>query len=392
MICCHRRRLFLLGLAAAGASAAIVVPLASQPAPAGVLVFFGTYTGPSSTSKGIYVSRLDATTGQLSAPALAAETRNPSFLAATPDGRFLYAVNELNEVDGQPGGSVTAYAIDRTAGTLRRLNAQSTVGGGPCHVSVAGRMVFVANYGGGSIAAYRIQDDGSLGKASAFVQLQGSSVNKDRQQGPHAHGVTPDPSGRFLYVPDLGLDQVLVYRIEASSGGLSPAVPPYVSVTPAGSGPRHIVLARDGRHAYVINEMVATITVFARVADTGALSPIQTLTTLPAGQAVEKGFSTAEIMLHPSGRFLYGSNRGHNSLAVYGVDPATGQLTPIEHVPTGGRTPRGFNIDPSGTFLVAGNQESDQVAVFRIDPASGKLSAAGTPIAVGRPVSIEFVR
>jgi 6-phosphogluconolactonase len=387
MTSCHRRRVVLLGVAAVAAAA---VPLLAQPAAPGPLVFIGTYTGPS--SRGIYVSRLDPATGQLSAPVLAAEGRNPSFLAATPDGRFLYAVNEVNEVDGKPGGSVTAYAIDRVSGSLRKLNAQSTAGGGPCHVSVAGRLVFAANYGGGSITAYPIRDDGSLAPASAFVQHAGSSVNPDRQRGPHAHGVTPDPSGHFLYVPDLGLDQVLVYRIDAASGGLTPAAPPFAAVTPAGAGPRHIALARDGRHAYVINEMAATVTVFERLTDTGALSPIQMLTTLPAGQAVEKGVSTAEIVLHPSGRFLYGSNRGHNSLVVYAVDPATGQLTTVEHVPTGGRTPRAFNIDPSGTFLVAGNQDSDQVAVFRIDPASGKLAPAGRPIAVGRPVSIEFVR
>jgi 6-phosphogluconolactonase len=256
---------------------------------------------------------------------------------------------------------------------------------------VVDRLVFVANYGGGSIAAYPIDQDGSLKPASAFVQHTGSSVNPDRQKGPHAHGVTPDPSGRFLYVPDLGLDQVLIYRIDAAKGGLAPAAPPFAAVTP-GSGPRHIALSRDGRHAYVINEMTMTITVFERAAATGALTPIQTLTTLPAGQAVEKGFSTAEIVLHPTGRFLYGSNRGHDSLAVYAVDPASGQLTPIEHVPTGGRMPRAFNIDPTGSFLVAGNQNSDQVAVFRIDPSKGTLAPAGTPIAVGRPVRFEFVR
>ena len=388
MVCCHQRRLLLLGLAAAGLAAAVAVPLVAQPPAAGPLVFIGTYTSPA--SRGIYVARLDTATGQLSTPALAAETRNPSFLAATPDGRFLYAVNELNEVDGTPGGSVTAYAIDKAAGTLRKLNAQSTVGGGPCHVSVVDRLVFVANYGGGSIAAYPIAADGSLMPASAFVQHKGSSVNPDRQKGPHAHGVTPDPSGRLLYVPDLGLDQVLVYRIDQAKGSLTPATPPFAALPP-GSGPRHIAVSRNGRHAYVINEMTMTITVFERAAG-GALTPTQTLTTLPVGQAVEKGFSTAEIMLHPSGPFLYGSNRGHDSIVVYAVDPASGQLKPVEHVPTGGRMPRAFNIDPGGTFLVAGNQNSDQVAVFRIDPATGKLTPAGQPVSVGKPVSFEFVR
>jgi 6-phosphogluconolactonase len=390
MVCCHQRRLFLLGLAAVGTVAAIGVPLVAQPNAAEPLVFIGTYSSPA--SRGIYVSRLNTATGQLSAPTLAAEARNPSFLAATPDGRFLYAVNEVNEVDGTPGGAVTAYAVDKAAGTLKKLNAQSTVGGGPCHVSVAGRLVFAANYGGGSIAAYPMQEDGSLKPASAFVQHKGSSVNKDRQQGPHAHGVTPDPSGRFLYVPDLGLDQVLTYRIDPANGGLTPATPPFTAVTPGGSGPRHITLARDGRRAYVINEMTMMVTVFERATETGALTPIQTISTLPVGQEVVKGFSTAEIMLHPSGRFLYGSNRGHNTLVVYAVTPGTGRITLVEHVPTGGRMPRAFNIDPSGTFLIAGNQDSDQVVVFRIDAATGKLTPAGQPVSVGKPVSFEFVR
>lgn len=389
MVCCHQRRLLLLGLAAAGLAAAVAVPLVAQPPAAGPLVFIGTYTSPA--SRGIYVARLDTATGQLSTPALAAEARNPSFLAATPDGRFLYAVNELNEVDGTPGGSVTAYAIDKAAGTLRKLNAQSTVGGGPCHVSVVDRLVFVANYGGGSIAAYPMEADGSLKPASSFVQHTGSSVNPDRQKGPHAHGVTPDPAGRFLYVPDLGLDKVLVYRIDAAKGTLTPATPPFAAITP-GAGPRHVTLSRDGRRAYVINEMVMTIDVFDRAADTGALTAVQTISTLPAGQTVEKGFSTAEILLHPSGRFLYGSNRGHDTLAVYAVAPDTGRLTLVEHVPTGGKMPRAFNIDPTGAFLVAGNQNSDQVAVFRIDAKTGKLTPAGQPIAVGKPVSFEFVR
>ena len=238
------------------------MPLVAQSGAGGTLVFIGTYASPA--SKGIYVSRLDPSTGALSTPTLAAEVRNPSFLAASADGRFLYAVSEVDAVGGKPGGAVAGYAIDKAAGTLKPLNTQSTVGGGPCHVSVAGRMVFAANYGGGSIAAYQTQDDGSLKPASTFVQHKGSSVNPDRQKGPHAHGVTPDPSGRFLYVPDLGLDQVLVYRIDAAAGTIAPATPPFTAVTPAGSGPRHIALSRDGRHAYVINEMVCTIGVFDR--------------------------------------------------------------------------------------------------------------------------------
>ena len=386
----HRSRTLLLGLAALLSVLAFVVPLAAQSGAGGTLVFIGTYASPA--SKGIYVSRLNPSTGALSPPTLAAEVRNPSFLAASADGRFLYAVSEVDAVGGKPGGAVAGYAIDKAAGTLKPLNTQSTVGTGPCHVSVAGRMVFAANYGGGSIAAYQTQDDGSLKPASTFVQHKGSSVNPDRQKGPHAHGVVPDPSGRFLYVPDLGLDQVLVYRIDAAAGTIAPATPPFTAVTPAGSGPRHIAISRDGKHAYVITEMFCTIGVFDRNTSSGALAPVQTISTLPAGQAVEQGVSTAEVLLHPSGKFLYGSNRGHDSLVVYGVDASTGKLTLLQHVPTGGKTPRAFNFDPTGTFLVVGNQNSDTVGTFRIDPAKGTLTATGHTISVGKPVSFEFVR
>jgi len=384
----NRRRSFILGLAALSSVVALTVPLAAQSG--GTLVYIDTYTNTS--SKGIYVARLDTGTGTLSTPTLAAEGRNPSFLASTADGRFLYAVNEVDTVDGKPGGAVTGYAIDKATGALKLLNSQSTVGGGPAHVSVAGRMVFVANYGGGSVAGYQIQADGTLKPHSAFAQHSGSSVNAARQKGPHAHAATPDPSGHFLYVPDLGLDQVLVYRIDAAAGTLTPATPPFAPVLPAGAGPRHIAIAKDGKHAYVITEMLCTIVGFDRNASTGALTPIQTISTLPAGQAVADGFSTAEVLLHPSGRFLYGSNRGHDSLVVYAVDQASGKLTLVQHIPTGGKTPRGFNIDPTGAFLLAGNQNSDTITVFRIDAGTGKLTATGQSVSVGKPVSVEFVR
>ena len=372
----------------------LAAPHAQQPsAPApgpGLLVYIGTYTRPA--SKGIYVSRLDPATGALSTPVLAAEARNPSFLASTADGRYLYTVNEVDAAEGKPGGAVTAYAVDKATGTLKLLNSQSTVGGGPAHVSVAGRMAFVANYGGGSVAAYQIQADGTLKPHSAFAQHTGSSVNAARQKGPHAHAATADPAGHFLYVPDLGLDQVLVYRIDAAAGTLAPATPPFAPVLPAGAGPRHIAIAKDGKHAYVITEMLCTIVGFDRNTSTGALTPIQTISTLPPGQAVAEGFSTAEVLLHPSGKFLYGSNRGHDSLVVYAVDQASGKLTLVQHIPSGGRTPRAFNIDPTGAFLLSGNQNSDSVTVFRIDPATGKLAPTGHTASVGKPVSFEFVR
>jgi len=386
----YRSRTLLLGLAALLSVVALVVPVVAQSGATGTLVYIGTYTSPA--SKGIYVSRLDPITGTLSAPTLAAEGRNPSFLAATADGRFLYAVNEVDSVGERAGGAVTGYAIDKASGALKLLNSQTTVGGGPAHVSVAGRMVFAANYGGGSVAAYQIQPDGTLKPHSAFVQHQGSSVNKARQAKPHAHAATADPSGRFLYVPDLGLDQVVTYRIDAATGTLTPATPPFSNVLPAGAGPRHIAISRTGRHAYVITEMLCTIVAFDRNETTGALTPIQTISTLPVGQAVAEGMSTAEVLLHPSGKFLYGSNRGHDSLVVYAVDAASGKLTLVQHIPTGGKAPRAFNIEPSGTFLVAGNQNSDTIAVFKIDATTGKLTSTGQSVSLGKPVSFEFVR
>ena len=390
MRCTYQSRTLLLGLAALVTVIALAAPLVAQSTTSGTLVFIGTYTSPA--SKGIYASRLDPSTGALSTPTLVAEIRNPSFVAASADGRFLYAVSEVDTADGKPGGAVAAYAIDKAAGTLKPLNTQSTVGGGPAHVSVAGGMVFAANYGGGSVVAYPTQPDGSLKPASSVMQHKGSGVNKARQAGPHAHAATPDPSGKFLYVPDLGLDQVLTYRIDAAAGTIAPATPPFTAITPAGSGPRHIAISRDGKHAYVIMEMSCTVGVFDRAVATGALTATQTISTLPAGQAVEQGMSTAEVLLHPSGKFLYGSNRGHDSLVVYAVDQASGKLTLLQHVPTGGKAPRAFTIDPTGAYLVVGNQNSDSIGTFKIDASKGTLTATGHTVALGKPVSFEFVR
>jgi 6-phosphogluconolactonase len=379
--------LFTLVLTVLTAASPQTPPAVGGAGGPGELVFIGTYTSPA--SQGIYAARLDPKTGALSTPVLAAATRNPSFVAASHDGRFLYAVNEVDSLEGKPGGGVSAFAIDAKAGTLTFLNQQSTMGGGPCHVSVVGQWVFVANYGGGSVAACPLKADGSLDAAAAFVQHRGSGANPQRQAGPHAHGVVPDATGRFLYVPDLGLDQVKLYKIDAQAP-LTPGDPPFTSTAP-GSGPRHITLSKDGRFAYVITEIACTIQSFTRVPETGALMPLQTISTLPEGQAVEKGFSTAEVLVHPSGRFLVGSNRGHNRLVVYSIDKA-GKLTLVQHMPTGGETPRAFTFDPTGAFVVVGNQTSDLITVFKMDQGTGKLTNTGHTAKVGKPVSFEFVR
>jgi 6-phosphogluconolactonase len=363
----------------------------TQPSSGTMLVYFGTYTGAK--SKGIYVSTFDVRSGALGEPQLAAETPSPSFLAAHPSGNYLYAVNEVDTFEGQPTGSVSAFAVDRGTGKLSLLNQQSSRGAGPAHLSVdrSGHDVLVANYGGGNIAVLPVAGDGRLAPASAFVQHTGSSVNPSRQKEPHAHAINVDSSNRFAYVADLGLDKVLIYRFDPSRGALEPNDPPSASVQ-AGAGPRHLAIHATGRFLYVINELICTVTAFTRDPQTGGLKAMQTISTLPAGEIVKPDYSTAELLLHPSGRFLYGSNRGHNTIVEFSVDQKTGRLAYVENEPTKGRTPRGFGIDPSGTWLIAGNQESDSVVVFRIDSKTGRLTRTAQTLSVGAPVSVEFVR
>ena len=357
-----------------------------------LLVFFGTYTNNSS-SKGIYVSRLDSNTGALSAPELAAETRSPSFLAVHPTRDFLYCVNEVNDFQGEKTGSVSAFALDRKTGMLNLINQQSSAGTGPAHIVTdrAGRNVLVANYGGGSVAVLPIDNSGGLRRASSTIQHSGSSVNKQRQSAPHAHSINVDPTDRFAYVADLGLDKVFIYRLDASAGSLSANTPRFADVEP-GSGPRHFALHPDGRLAYVINEMTCTVTAFRRDPSTGSLTPLQTVSTLPEGQTVAKGFSTAEVQVHPSGRLLYGSNRGHDTIVVFTIDEETGRVSLLQHEPTQGSTPRNFGIDPGGRYLLAANQRSDSIVVFRIDAKTGRLSPTEHRVQVGAPVCVKFAR
>ncbi len=385
----HPARAVSAGLAAAWV---ILWPAAfAQAPPHDLLVYFGTYT--TSTSKGIYVSRFDTTSGTLSAPELAAATTNPSFLAVHPTGRFLYAVNETGTFEGKPTGTVSAFAVDRASGRLTFLNVQPSGGADPAHLVVdkAGRNTLVANYTGGSVAVLPIDPDGKLQPPSSSIRHQGSSAHPERQKGPHAHGIALDPANRLAYVADLGLDKVLIYRFDPAAGALTPGAPEFAFVA-AAAGPRHVAMHPAGRFAYVINEMACTITAFAVDQKTGGLTQLQTVTTLPGGQAVARGYSTAEIVVHSSGRFVYGSNRGHDSVAVFAIDPAAGTLTPVEHEPTQGSTPRGFGIDPSGAWLLVGNQRSDSVVVFRIDAKTGTLAATGQKVSVGSPVSVEFVK
>ena len=368
--------------------AASAEPTASGK-PREYLVYVGTYTGAQ--SKGIHVFRLDASSGKATSPTLAAEVKSPSFLAVHPSLRFLYAVSETGEFAGKgKTGGVSAFALDRESGKLTPLNHQPSGGAAPCHlvVDAAGKHVIVANYEGGNVAAFRIRDDGSLGDQTAFVQHEGSSINPRRQQAPHAHGICLDPANRFALVADLGLDKVLVYRFDSARGTLSAHEPPSVAVKP-GAGPRHVALHPGGRFVYSINELDSTVTAFAWHAERGLLTEIQAVSTLPAD--FSGASTTAEIEVHPSGKFVYGSNRGHDSIAVFAVEAATGKLQLVEHASTRGKTPRNFGIDPAGAFLLAANQGSDSIVVFRIDGGTGRLTPTGQVLQVGSPVCVKFV-
>jgi 6-phosphogluconolactonase len=362
--------------------------LESKAAEGEYFVYIGPYT--EAKSKGIYVCRFDTGSGKLSAPMLAAEVSNPSFVAVHPNHRFVYAVSEVARYDGQKSGYVSAFEIDRKTGKLSLLNQVSSRGGGPCHLVVdkTGKNVLVANYGGGSVAVLPIKGDGRLGEASAFVQHSGSSVNPRRQAGPHAHCVALSPDNRFAFVADLGLDKVLIYRFDAEKGSLVPNDPPFAKVNP-GAGPRHLVLHPSGKYAYVINEIQSTVTGFTYNAERGSLEEFQTVSTLPAGFAGEN--STAEVQLARSGKFLYGSNRGHNTIAVFSVDSQNGTLAPVEQTSTQGKIPRSFNLDPTGSFLFAANQDSNNIVVFRIDAKTGRLTPTGQVVEVFSPVCVDFV-
>ncbi|RYD99085.1 MAG: lactonase family protein [Sphingobacteriales bacterium] len=344
--------------------------------------YVGTYTKKEG-SKGIYHYKLNVDSGTVVGGELAAEVANPTFLALHPNGKVLFAAIEST------GGAVGAFAI-KPDGSLQLLNQQPSRGGGACHVWVdsEGKNVLVANYGGGSIAALPIGPDGSLREAAGFVQHTGSSVNPQRQKEPHAHSIYTDANSRFAYVCDLGLDKVLVYKFNPDTGTLTPNDPSHANVAP-GSGPRHLAFDPSGKYAYVINELSNTVTVFLRDADAGKLTEIQTLPTLPAD--FTGNTSTAEIFVHPNGKFVYGSNRGHDSIVVYAIDQNTGKLTLVEYVSTQGKVPRNFALDPSGRFLLAANQQTNDVFVFRVDASTGKLTPTGHSFKCGAPVSIQFV-
>jgi 6-phosphogluconolactonase len=361
-----------------------------EPKPEKLRVYVGTYTGKD--SKGIYRFDLDLATGKLSNKELAGEVASPSFLAIHPSHKFLYSVNEVTDPAGKKGGGVSAFAIDTKTGNLTLLNQQSSGGPGPCHITVdkLGKNVLIANYGGGSAEVLPITDKGDLDKPSSFVQHKGKGLDPRRQEGPHAHSVNLDAGNHFAVVADLGLDKVLVYRFDLKKGTITPNDPPAYETEP-GAGPRHFTFHPDGKHAYVINELACTVSALDYDADKGVLKRVQTISTLPKGTKKEDNYSTAEVQVHPNGKFLYGSNRGHDSIAAFAIDAKTGELTLVGHQGKDVKEPRGFGIDPTGTFLLVGNQKANSIVVFRIDPTTGELKETGNIAEVGVPVCVKMI-
>ncbi len=349
------------------------------------LAFVGTYTSKTD-SKGVYAYEFDAETGKLTLKGVAAETPDPSFVLVHPSGKYAYAANE-----GEKKSMVTAFAIDAKAAKLTQLNQLPALGESPCYLSLdkTGKYLFVANYSSGSIAVFPILADGRLGEHTAAVQHHGSGPNRKRQEGPHAHWIEASPDNRFVLVADLGLDEIVSYRFDAAKGTLMPNDPPFTKLAP-GAGPRHGVFSMDGKFFYVVSEMNATVTAFAYDAGKGTLKDFQVVSTLPKG--FQGRNDDAEIAIHPDGKWLFASNRGHDTIAVFAVDPASGMLRPAGEFPTGGKEPRHFAIDPTGRFLLVENQLSNSIVVFRIDPAMvpGATQVSKTE-GVPSPVCLAFL-
>ena len=378
------RRDFLV-LTALGVAGCRVRPEGVVPGERGSrLLHVGTYTNDG-RSEGIYALRMDEGTGALTLVGATAKTVNPSFLATSADGRFVYAVNETTEHEGRKSGAVSAFARDET-GQLALLSRQPSGGGAPCYIALdrGGRYVLVANYVGGSVAAFPINPGGGLRAASAFVQHEGRGANAQRQEGPHAHCIMADPSNQFVLVADLGLDRIIVYRFDERLGALTRV---REGVLAPGAGPRHLVFDRDARNVYVVNELNSTLTVFSWDSATGSLAERQTVTTLPEPFTGQN--APADIHFHPNGRFLYMSNRGQNSIVSYTVE-TEGLLTPLQTISTGGNWPRNFVLDPSGRYLFVANQRSDSIVGFRIDGSTGRLTPTGHRLTVPLPVCLQF--
>lgn len=388
----YTRREFL-STAAAGSTALLLTCGASaqtSPGQKEVRVYVGTYTS-NSKSEGIYVCKFDLETGKIILLSTARDVLDPSFLTVDSSGKYLYAVNELLEFEGKPSGSVSSFAIDRRTGSLRFVSKQSSMGGAPCHISITAdaKFILVANYVGGNVSVFPLSSDGRIGSSSDLIQHSGSGPNKDRQLSPHAHSITLDINGRFAVAADLGIDRVMIYEFDRRQGKLKPNSLQAFFQSAPGAGPRHFAFHPGGRLAFVINELNSSVTSLSYDASGGTLKEIQTLSTLSPGF---NGRNTcADIHVSHDGKFLYGSNRGSDSIAAFKIDEQSGKLTYIANTSTGGRKPRNFVIDPTGNFLLAANQDSDNIVVFRIDRRTGMLHNTGQKIEIPAPVCVKFV-
>lgn len=385
------RRIGLAGLAGLGLpiiDRARAGKAEAAPRETGVRILYaGTYT--NADSRGIHLLRLNMATGELVTAELAAEAINPSYLAIAANGRNLYAVSEVNSIGGETGGGLTSFAIEPRTGALRRLNQVGSRGGSPCYVTLhpKGTHALVANYGGGNLAVIPVRPDGSLASAVDVKQHSGVGANPQRQPGPRAHCVLFTPDQRHVVAVDLGIDKVMVYRWNVA-GRLDPAPTPHFATRP-GAGPRHLAFHPNGRLACLINELDSTLVSCAWDARQGEFREIQTVPTLP--ESFKGTNYCADVHFHPNGRFVYGSNRGHDSLAIWRIDPQSGRLELVGHESTGGRNPRNFVIDPTGRWLLVANQASDSVIVFRIDPVTGRLTRKGEPLQLSLPVCLKFL-
>lgn len=364
------------------------------------LVYVGTYSEPilfgtgqvlQGKGKGIYAFRFDAAAGALIPAGITENVRNASYLAFDPRREYLYCVNEFKEYEGKASGAVSAFRIDRKTGALTYLNTKASHGTDPCHLIVdkTGRNVLIANFASGSVAVLPIDKDGSLKEASCVIQHQGTSVDPKRQAGPHAHAVEIDAANKYVFVPELGADEVRIYELDAAAGKITPNPnQAFVKVAP-GAGPRQLVMHPNGKFAYLINELNSTMTAYGYDPAKGTLTELQTLPTLPAGYHAHS--TCAEVQITPDGKFLYGSNRGHDSLAIYALDGQTGKMTLVGHESTRGRIPRNFEVSPTGEFLAAANQDTNNVIMFRIDRATGKLTPTGNVVEAGTPICVRFL-
>ncbi len=358
------------------------------------LVYFGTYT--NGLSQGIYVSRLNSKTGALSDPVLAAETPSPCWVSISPDEKYLYAANSVNMFDGVRNGEVSAFTIDAKSGQLTLINAKPSGGVGPCYVSTdtSGKVLLAANYGGGNVKSFLIDANGGIGADGTFSQHIGQGVNTSRQTGPHAHYIATDPGNKFALVCDLGLDKVVVYALDTKTGALDLKSGFTPTTVPPGSGSRHLVFSRDGKFVHVINEMACTITTLKWNKKDGTLDPVETVSILPSTVPRKDNFTAAEILLHPSGKYVYATVRGTGSdlVSAFAVDSRTGKLTWLQSVGSGGEVPRGLGIDPTGHWLITGHQKSNNATEYATDVKTGMLTPTGRELKMGSPVCVQFVK